>query len=96
MLGLVRHVRAEVAADDAVPGRVVLFVELLLDVGGDVLLDVELLEGLGGAVDGVLLHVLRHVCIFDNSLSFSLVWWEGAGEHGSRTTTKNEKKTNAA
>ncbi len=46
VLRLVGHVRAEVAADDAVPGRGVLFVELLLDVGRDVLLDVELLQGL--------------------------------------------------
>lgn len=34
---LVRHVRAEVAADDAVPCGVVFLVELFLDVGGDVL-----------------------------------------------------------
>lgn len=34
---LVRHVRAEVSADDAVPGRVVLLVELFLDVRGDIL-----------------------------------------------------------
>jgi hypothetical protein len=36
------------------PSGVVLFVELLLDEGGDVLLDVVLFEGLGGAIDGVL------------------------------------------
>ena len=47
MLSLMGHVRAEVAAHDAVPGGVVLLVELLLDEGGDVLLDVELLESLG-------------------------------------------------
>lgn len=35
---LVSHVGAEVAANDAMPGRVVLFVELLLDVCSDVLL----------------------------------------------------------
>ena len=54
MSGLVRHVGAEVSSDDAVPGRVVLLVELLLDVGGDVLLDVVLLQRLGGAVDSIL------------------------------------------
>ena len=37
MLGLVRHVGAEVAAHDAVPRGVVLLVELLLDEGSDVL-----------------------------------------------------------
>ena len=54
MLGLMGHVGAEVAAHDGVPGGVVLFVEFLLDEGGDVLLDVVLFEGLGSAVDGVL------------------------------------------
>merc|ERR1719440_1009468 len=71
VLRLVRHVRAEVAAHDAVPGRVVLFVELLLDESGDVLLDVVLLEGLGSAVDGILLHVLGHVSILDHGLAVS-------------------------
>ena len=37
VLGLVRHVAAEVAADDAVPGRVVLLVKLLLDECRDIL-----------------------------------------------------------
>ena len=46
VLGLVGDIGAEVAAHDAVPGGVVLLVELLLDEGGDVLLDVVLLESL--------------------------------------------------
>jgi hypothetical protein len=54
VLGLVGNVGAEVAAHDGVPRGVVLFVEFLLDEGGDVLLDVVLFEGLGSAVDGVL------------------------------------------
>ena len=44
MLGLVRHVRAKVAADDAVPRRVVLFVELLLDVRRYILFDIVFFE----------------------------------------------------
>lgn len=48
MFGLVRHVASELAADDAVPGRLKLGVELFLDVGGDVLLDAEFLEGVPG------------------------------------------------
>ena len=47
MLGFVGHVGAEVTADDAMPGRVVLLVELLLDEGGNVLFNVELLKSLG-------------------------------------------------
>merc|ERR1719152_445877 len=69
VLRLVGHVRAEVAPDDRVPGRVVLLVELLLDEGGDILLDVVLLQGLRSAVDRVLLHVLRHVGVLDHSLA---------------------------
>ena len=52
-----------------VPGGVVLLVELLLDVGCDVLLDVVLLECLCGAVDGVLLHLLGHVRVLDDGLA---------------------------
>ena len=40
MLRLVRHVRAEVPANNAMPRRVVLFVELLLDEGRNVIVDV--------------------------------------------------------
>jgi hypothetical protein len=36
------------------PSWVVLLVELLLDEGSDILFDVVLFEGLGGAIDGVL------------------------------------------
>ena len=52
--GLVRHVGAKVPADDAMPGGVVLLVELFLDVRGNVLLNVVLFQGLGGTVNSVL------------------------------------------
>jgi len=63
---LVGHVGAKVSAHDAVPGGVVLFVKLLLDVGRNVLLNVVLFQSLGGAIDGVLLHLLRHVGVLDH------------------------------
>ena len=69
VLGLMSNVGPEVASHDAVPGGVVLLVEFLLDEGGDVLLDVELFEGLGADVDSVLLHVFGHVCVFNNCLA---------------------------
>ena len=56
VLGLVGDIGSEIAANDAMPGGVVLLVELLLDEGGDVLLDVVLLEGLGGHVNSCLLY----------------------------------------
>uniref|UniRef100_A0A7N8WJG6 Dynein light chain n=1 Tax=Mastacembelus armatus TaxID=205130 RepID=A0A7N8WJG6_9TELE len=64
MLGLMSHVAAEVPPNNAVPGWVILLVKLL-----DVFLDVVLLQGLCGTLHGVLLHVLRHVGIFDHCLS---------------------------
>ena len=69
MLGLVGDVGTEVSSHNAMPGWVVLLVELLLDEGGDILLDVELLEGLGGDVDSVLLHIFGHVCVLHNGLA---------------------------
>ena len=69
VLGLVGHVRAEVTADNAVPGGVVLLVEFLLDEGSDILLNVVLFEGLGGDIDSVLLHIFGHVSILDNSFT---------------------------
>ena len=71
VLGFVGDVRAEVTANDAVPGGVVLLVELLLDVGGDVLFDVELFHGLGGDFGGVGLHVFGHVSVLDDGLTIS-------------------------
>ena len=69
MLGLVGDIGAEVPADDCMPGGVVLLVELLLDVGCDILLDVELLEGHIGAVNGILLHLLVHIGVLYYSFS---------------------------
>uniref|UniRef100_A0A3Q2ZMW0 Uncharacterized protein n=1 Tax=Kryptolebias marmoratus TaxID=37003 RepID=A0A3Q2ZMW0_KRYMA len=66
MLGLVGYVAAEVPPNDAVPYGGVGY---LLDVGSDVFLDVVLLQGLCGTLHGVLLHVLRHVSVFDHWLS---------------------------
>ena len=79
VLGLMRHVRTEVTADDCVPGGVVLFVEFLLDERGNVLLNVVALESLGADVDSVLLHVLGHVSVLDDCLSVChlLVVWGG-------------------
>ena len=46
MLGLVRDIRSETSAYDAMPCRIVFLVELLLDVGGDVFFDVVSLQSL--------------------------------------------------
>ena len=63
------YIGTEITAHNAMPGWVVLLVELLLDESSDILLNVELLEGLGGDVDSVLLHIFGHVSVLHNGLS---------------------------
>ncbi len=58
VLRLMCDVRAEFAADKAMPCWVVLLVELFLDVRRDVFLDVELLHRLRRDFSRVSLHVL--------------------------------------
>lgn len=68
VLCLVCNVAAKISAHDTMPGRIIFLVKFLLDIGSDVLLYVVLLHGLCGAVNGILLHVLRHVCVLDHCL----------------------------
>uniref|UniRef100_A0A3Q2QWB0 Uncharacterized protein n=1 Tax=Fundulus heteroclitus TaxID=8078 RepID=A0A3Q2QWB0_FUNHE len=63
VFGFVCHVATEVSANDAVPRWVVLLVKLL-----NILLYVILLHRLHGTVHCILLHFIRHVCIFDHCL----------------------------
>lgn len=53
--------RAKVSADNTVPCRTFTVIEGLLDVLGDVLLNVVLLHSLLGDLDGLTLHLLAHV-----------------------------------
>ena len=71
MFGLMGHIGSEVPSHYAMPGRVVFLVELLLDIGSDVLLDVELLQSHVRAVNGVLLHLLIHVRMLYHCLALS-------------------------
>ncbi len=71
MLGFVGHVGAEISSDNGVPGWVVLLVELFLDVGSNILLDVEFFEGYVGTVDGILLHLFVHISVLNYGLSLS-------------------------
>lgn len=59
-------IRPKVLSNDHMPGCAVSSVKLLLDLSSNVLLDVVFLEGGGGDVDGLLLHLLAHVDIFDD------------------------------
>ena len=69
VLGFVGDVGSEIPAHNCVPGGVVLFIEFLLDVGGDILLDVELFQGHVRTVDGILLHLLVHVSVLYHCFS---------------------------
>ena len=66
VFGFMGDIRAEVPSNDTVPGRVVLFVKLLLDESSDVFLDVVFVQSLDRSVDGIILHLLGHVRILYN------------------------------
>lgn len=68
VLCLVCNIAAKISAHDTMPGRVIFLVKFLLDIGSNVLLYVVLLHSLRGTVNGILLHVLRHVCVLDHCL----------------------------
>uniref|UniRef100_A0A3P9I3V3 Uncharacterized protein n=1 Tax=Oryzias latipes TaxID=8090 RepID=A0A3P9I3V3_ORYLA len=63
MLRLVGHIATKVPPNNAVPCRVVFLVKFL-----NIFLDIVLLHGLHGTVHCILLHFIRHVCIFDHRL----------------------------
>ena len=69
MPGLMGDVGTKLTAQNAMPGWVVLFVKLLLNVGSDILLNVVFLKCLSGTVHGVLLHLLGHVRVLDDGLA---------------------------
>lgn len=56
-----RHKTSEVLTDKAVPGESIFLIELSLDVRSLLLVRVEFVQGLTQALDGVLLHGVRHV-----------------------------------
>jgi len=71
MSRLVSYVAAKVASNDAMPGWVVLFVKLLLDECGNVLLNIVLLQRLSCTVHSILLHLLGHVRVLNDGLSLA-------------------------
>ena len=72
------NVTSKVLADDNMPCWAMSAVELLLDLCSDVLLDVVFLEGGECDVDALLLHLVAHVYILDDSLGCAVLW-RGAG-----------------
>lgn len=62
------NVAPKVLSDDDVPGGTVAFIELFLDLGGDVFLDGVFFEGCRCDIDALLLHLFCHVDVFDDGL----------------------------
>ena len=58
---------SEGTANYAMPCWVVCLVKLFLDERCNILLDVEGVEGLDGGIDGLVLHIVGHIDILDNS-----------------------------
>jgi len=69
------HIRSKVASNDAMPSRIVLLVEFLFDVGGNVLFNVVLFKCLCRTVHGILLHFLAHISILNHGLAFRRHFW---------------------
>ena len=71
--GLIYDMASEVVADNDVPTWVILFIEELFDLVGDVVLTVEVLE----AVENVLFDSGFHlgVHVENHNAQWSLIWW---------------------
>uniref|UniRef100_A0A4X1SJM3 Uncharacterized protein n=1 Tax=Sus scrofa TaxID=9823 RepID=A0A4X1SJM3_PIG len=90
VLCLVCNIAAKISAHDTMPAATALLPHLL-DIGSNVLLYVVLLHSLRGTVNGILLHVLRHVCVLDHCLPVRHRdtgggWGGGAGKGWGRET----------
>jgi hypothetical protein len=69
MVGFVRDVRSEVSADECVPVAIVLSVEFVLEVGGDLLNCVHFVEGVLGDGQNLRLHLRTDVlALYDRPL----------------------------
>uniref|UniRef100_A0A8C8YD99 Uncharacterized protein n=1 Tax=Prolemur simus TaxID=1328070 RepID=A0A8C8YD99_PROSS len=67
VLGFMCHITTEVPPHNAMPGGIVLLVKLL---GKEKKIGILVIKGRSfSALHGVLLHLLRHVRIFDHGLS---------------------------
>ena len=62
----VSDIAAKILSNDNMPRWAMPSIKLLLDLSGDILLDVEFLESRRRYIDRFLLHFLRHVDIFDD------------------------------
>jgi len=67
---LMGDVASEVPADNAMPCGIVLLIEFLLYECCDILFNVVFFQSLSGTIHSILLHLLGHVRILDDCLSF--------------------------
>uniref|UniRef100_A0A670YYR0 Uncharacterized protein n=1 Tax=Pseudonaja textilis TaxID=8673 RepID=A0A670YYR0_PSETE len=74
VFGLMSHVAAKISSHNAVPSRIVFLVKFLEEnplKSYNIFLNVIFFQGLCSTLHRVLLHLLRHICIFDHSLSIT-------------------------
>src|SRR6267154_2623106 len=79
------YIAAKVFSDDNMPGRTMSSVEFLLDLRSDVFLDVVFLESSRRDLNALLLHLLTHVHVFNDSLGpvgRTEISWAGASVSG--------------
>uniref|UniRef100_A0A4X1T6P5 Uncharacterized protein n=2 Tax=Sus scrofa TaxID=9823 RepID=A0A4X1T6P5_PIG len=69
VFGFMCHVTTEVPPHNAVPSGVPALCPHLLDMGRNVLLYIIFLQCLSSTLHRILLHLLRHIGIFDHGLS---------------------------
>ena len=67
----VSDIASKVLSDDDVPRRAMSSVKLLLDLSGDILLDIVFFEGRGCDVNTLLLQILAHIDRFDDGFGAS-------------------------
>lgn len=70
MFGLVCDVRTKISSNYTMPSGIILLVELLLNVGSNIFLNVEFLQGDICTINGVLLHLLVHIGMLNDSFPF--------------------------
>uniref|UniRef100_A0A670JRR3 Uncharacterized protein n=1 Tax=Podarcis muralis TaxID=64176 RepID=A0A670JRR3_PODMU len=74
VFGLMSHIAAKISSHNAVPSRIVFLVKFLKEnnlIAYNIFLNVVFFQGLCSTLHGVLLHLLRHICILYHGLSIT-------------------------
>lgn len=75
MVGLMSHIRTEIATNNAMPSGSMLLIELLLDILRHMFLYTVLLKRGEGEIYGLLLQLVLHVGALDDDFLGGRRWW---------------------